>query len=111
MRVFLIISFLCIYSCTSITCGELSGEWKMKYERARSFSNDFTIENIPCDFYYINVVVNSPFVDTAAIHSLHNYLYDENLKVGWQVLLVYDADRNYLFSHKYNGTIYIQKGD
>ncbi len=113
MKKFLIISvfsFL-LYSCDSIVCGELSGEWKLQFEKAATATTNLKLENIPCEFYYINVIANSNKIDTNTIHSLHKLLYNQKNKIGWQVLLVYNAEGKYLFSHRYNNSIYIQTGD
>ena len=47
-------------------------------------------------------------IDTSDIHSLHQYLYDEKNKVGWQVLLVHNANGKCLFSHRYDNSIFLQ---
>lgn len=92
-------------------CGELSGEWKEQFERANATTVSVKAENIPCEFYYINVIITTKHIDTTAIHSIHKYLYNKKSKIGWQVLLVYNTEGQYLFSHRYNDSIYIQKGD
>ncbi|MBX2925919.1 MAG: hypothetical protein KF746_27230 [Chitinophagaceae bacterium] len=99
------------FSCNNFLCGELSGEWKKQLERAKANAVNLKIENIPCEFYYINATVTSNHIDTIAIHSIHKYLYDEKSKTGWQVILVHNAEGKYLFSHKYNNSIYVQTGD
>jgi hypothetical protein len=105
----IIILFSFIFqSCNYLLCGELTGEWKNKLEKANEFSASLKVENIPCEFYYINVIATTKLIDTSAIHSLHKYLYDEKSKVGWQVLLVHDAEWKYLFSHRYDNSIFLQ---
>lgn len=98
-------------SCNSVLCGDLTGEWKQQFDNANVNAGNLRVENIPCEFFYINVIVPIGKVDTFSIHSIHKYLYNQEKKSGWQVLLVYDIKENYLFSHKYNDSIYIQNGD
>ena len=105
----IIILFSFIFqSCNYLLCGELTGEWKNKLEKANEFSASLKVENIPCEFYYINVIATTKLIDTSAIHSLHKYLYDEKSKVGWQVLLVHNVKGKYLFCRRYNNGIFIE---
>jgi hypothetical protein len=89
----------------------LTGQWKTQFEKAKLNTDNLEVENIPCEFYYIKVVVHNTKVDTSAICAIHKHLYNKNDNIGWQVLLVYDLDKKYLFSHRYNGSIYFQQGD
>jgi hypothetical protein len=107
----ILVSSSFLLSCNNLTCGELTGEWKEQYEKANSVAVDLKVENIPCEYFYINVILKTKVVDTSAIHSIHRYLYNEKNKIGWQVLQVYDVNGKYIFSHKYNDNIYIQTGD
>jgi len=108
--IIIILSSFIFHSCNYLMCGELTGEWKFKSERANKASTVLKVEDIPCEFYYINVMATTKVIDTPAIDALHKYLYDEK-KVGWQVLLVHNAEGKYLFSHIYNNSNYTQKGD
>lgn len=100
-----------LFSCSSTLCGELTGAVKAQLENAKAKAPNLKIENIPCEFYYMNVTVTTKNVDTAAIHAIHPYLYNQKTKTGWAVLLVHDAEGKYLFSHNYTGNIFIQTGD
>jgi hypothetical protein len=113
MRAATIIAMLVVMgsSCNNFICGELTGEWKTQLENAKAHAANLKIENTPCEFYYINVTATSKKIDTSAIHSIHKYLYNEKNNIGWQVALVYDVEGKYLFSHRYNDSIYIQKVD
>ncbi len=108
---FFIFSSLLFVSCSESLCGKLSGEWKRQYDSANKFSAKLKLENIPCDFYYINVVVLDGLVDTASIHKVHKFLYNPKNNSGWQALLVYSNEGKYLFTHNYNDSIFIQNGD
>ncbi len=59
----------------------------------------------------MKVTITSKNIDTAAIHAIHPYLYNQKAKTGWPVLLVHDAEGKYLFSHNYNDSIFVQTGD
>ena len=107
----LICAFTLFLSCNNILCGELSGEWKSLYEQTKSKIVNLEVEHIPCEFYYINVIVQNEKIDTLAIHNIHRNLYNTKSNIGWQVLQVYDLKKNYLFSHHFNGKIYVQNGD
>lgn len=99
------------YSCNTFLCGELTGEWKQQFENANSKAIKFKIENIPCEYFYINLIMLSNEIDTSSIRSIHKILYNKENRIGWQVIKVYDNNRKYLFSHNYNDNIYIQTGD
>lgn len=108
----LFILILILESCGSFLCGELTGDWKEMYEKAQvEYSNDLSVERIPCDFFYIKVVNKGNTIDTNVIHNVHKELFNVNKKIGWEVLMVYDANENYIFSHSYNGKMYVQTGD
>ena len=100
-----------LLSCDNTLCGELSGASKAQYEAAKARATNLKIENIPCEPYYINVIVTTKNIDTATIHAIHPYLYNQKTKTGWPVLLVHDADGKYLFRHNYNNNIFVQSGD
>ena len=110
LSVLLVICFT-LFSCDSTSCGELTGEWKKQYEKANSIAKNFKVESIPCEYSYINLILKSKIIDTSAIRVIHKYLYNEKKSIGWNIILVYDTDGKYLFSHKYNDSIYVQKGD
>jgi hypothetical protein len=97
---------LLFYSCNSIFCGELTGEWASTLNLVKNkYINNFRIENIPCDFYYINITALNKNIDTALLNTVHKELYNPINKVGWLVLKVYDNKGNFLFVHKYDGRI------
>ena len=109
---FLILLSILLNSCNYILCGELTGEWKNQLEKAKTFNKDFIIENIPCEFSYINLTINSNIIDTASIREIHKILYNEEHKVvGWGSILVYDSNHKYLFTHNHRGNIYVESGD
>ncbi len=102
---------LCTYSCSGILCGDLTGKWKKQLDEADKYAVNFKIRNTPCEFYNIDVVFNTKDIDTNSIRSVHEILYDEKDKIGWQVIRVYDRDNEYLFSHKYTNEVFVQKHD
>lgn len=111
MKTAIILFLFFLSSCSSILCGELTGEWKQMLEKASAVFPELKVENIPCEFYYIDIFISSEKIDTSEIHSLHKYLYDHKSRIGWQVLQVYDSKQQYLFSHRYNNDMFIQTGD
>lgn len=98
-------------SCTSIMCGELTGEWKQQVDDANKKAIDFKIRHVPCEFRDIDMVFLTGKIDTVSVHSVHKILYNEKNKIGWQVIRVYNKDNKYLFSHRYTDSIYVQSVD
>lgn len=116
-KLFTIIFLLLLvhYSCSRITeffCGELEGDLKALYQHAeRKYVDKILIERIPCEAIYINAFLLDNEVDSILVNSLHQDLYNQQKKIGWQTILVYDKAGNYLFSHSLPGQFYQQSGD
>lgn len=102
---------ICMYSCTSIMCGKLTGKWEQQLKEANKNATDFKVKHIPCEFYDIDMVFTSEQIDTMSVHSVHKILYNEKTKIGWQVIKVYDRNNKYLFSHRYTNSIYVERAD
>jgi len=115
-KLFIIIfSLLLVSSCNQITaffCGELEGDLKALYQHAeRKYADKILIERIPCEAIYINAYLLDNEVDSILVNSLHQDLYNQQKKIGWQTILVCDKAGNYLFSHSSKGKFYQQSGD
>jgi len=67
------------------------------------------VENVPCEFYYINHIAKTKYADTTLIKSVHDILYNEELKAGWLVLRICNQAGRYLFSHTYPDRIFSEK--
>jgi hypothetical protein len=106
-----VLFFTCTYSCRNI-CGTLDSDSQSRIVKANNIldSNGY-VENIPCEYTYLNVHINSSVIDTNIINSIHYVLYDSKNKKGWQVLLIYDNQDKYVFSHHLAGRFYHQTGD
>jgi hypothetical protein len=103
--VFVSMFFLC-KNVDKALCGEFKGEWKGNYEKAsKMYPNQFSIETIPCESYYINVFAKTQFIDTSKIGLLHEALYNEQSNIGWLSIKVYDKMGNFSFSHHHSGKI------
>lgn len=102
-----IIFTICVFvlcSCSGLLCGDLNGEWlKLLTNANNKYSSKFSIENIPCEFYYINVTIKCNNNDTVLLKDLHSELYDSTRKIGWPVFVVFDKEKNYLFHDAVNG--------
>jgi hypothetical protein len=112
LMIYSIIFILFLSSCNRFLCGELPPELKMKINRVNNLYSDYLkVENIPCENFYINVVFHNDKIDTSMVHSVHKILYDKENNIGWPVLLVYNMQEEYIFSHNYENKIYKQSGD
>jgi hypothetical protein len=105
-------SLFIINGCT-LFCEDLNDELKSKIDNAQlKYKDVLNIENIPCEGTYINIKMKvSIKSDTIFFNELHKLLYDEEKKVGWGVLVIFDRQNNYMFSHSHNNKIYSQTGD
>lgn len=107
----LIIIFLLFLDIDHILCGELPDELRIKIESVESkYGSLVEISYIPCEPSYINLKIkglnhNIPY------DAIHKILYDENKRLGWAILLVYDSHNKYLFSHSFTNKVYKQLGD
>ena len=89
-----------IYSCNTILCGKLNDELQAIQDSANNkYSEHLLIENIPCEYYYINLTFKNNYIDTNLIHSVHEILYNKERRIGWQVIFVYNSKGEYIFSH------------
>lgn len=96
-----------MFSCDYILCGDLKGDWlALKQNAEREFGDQFDIENIPCEFYYINIKAKKSDIDTSALKTLHYTLFDSSKNIGWRTLVVFDRNGNYLFEDPLNGPRY-----
>lgn len=97
-------------SCTSLLCGELSGDWRIMMGDAEAkYSDKLVIENIPCEFYYLDVKLKKGVgADTVLIAQAHRDLYNPEKRIGWLLVNVYDSNNKYIFSHRHNGGIYVR---
>lgn len=103
--------FANLFSCNFI-CGKLNvNEQKMIDSVNSYYVNKFRIENIPCEYIYINLKLYSNKIDTISINQAHKILYDEKKKLGWQTIIIYDKNGKYVISHSNNGVFYYQTGD
>ncbi len=108
-KVYFIFLIFILFSCRNVNktlCGELKGEWKDNYEEAsKEYPKLFSIEAVPCESYYINISAKTNNIDTLKISSLHRILYNEQSKIGWLSLKVYDRDGKFVFSRHFSGKI------
>ena len=97
-------------SCDYLTrsfCGEFPlHSQEMLKEVKNEFGSQLEMEPIPCEYIYINAHLKQSLNDTALADELHKLLYVDSLNHGWQDIKFYDPDRNYLFTHDYQGNIY-----
>ena len=49
--IIILLSSFIFHSCNYIMCGELTGEWKKKLDRANEVSAGLKMKDIPCEFY------------------------------------------------------------
>jgi hypothetical protein len=104
---FIVLFGVTIYSCNNTLCGELSGDWlSLKVNAQKKFSGQFDIENIPCEYYFINIKLKHVVFDSTLLKKLHYELYDSSKKVGWPTFIVYDKNGNYLYHDVNNGVRY-----
>jgi len=108
----LLLLILLLSSCTDTFCGKIDNRHQEMLDKVNlRYKNILKVENIPCEYIYLEVHYEIVEVDTILLNEVHNLLYDENQRTGWQTLLIYDYRGDYIFSHSKNGNIYYQIGD
>ena len=113
MKLVIILSCLFILSsCTDIFCGKINKKQQRMLDTVNlRYNSTFEVEPIPCDYIYLKVKYKITKVDTLLLDEAHDLLYNENQKIGWQTLLIYNEEGEYIFSHSKNGNTYYQTGD
>jgi hypothetical protein len=110
-----IVVFSLTISCNRLTnwiCGDLG-----KYEKEaiikvqNSFGKIVSIEPIPCELIYVNMVLKSSSIDSTSVSLIHKIIYDIENKKGWQTINVYDRNRKYMYSHHYSGEINVHRDE
>lgn len=90
-------------SCTKFFCGELDEERKKMLNKAQVVFNKYcTLENIPCETFFIDVKLKED-ENSDLTSQLHMILYNEQEKVGWLSLHIYDKNGNFLLTHSPSG--------
>jgi hypothetical protein len=88
-------------------CGETGGGNAKKYKiAAKKYPNEYKIEPIPCEYFYLRIRALKDRVDTLKIKELHKLLIDEGPPItGWMSVRVLDKEGKFLFDHSYKGKI------
>lgn len=111
-KIVLLLLIVGLSSCDYFLCGRLDTDLQKMVDTANStFENYLEIEKVPCEFFYINVLLKTEKVDTNKIHSVHQILYDEKNNLGWNVLVVYDINGKFIFEHSNEGNISLVKSE
>lgn len=97
-------------SIDSVICGELDQQRsKMLAEVNEDYKQILRVELIPCEGKYVNLFFETIIPDTTILRNVHNRLYNGTPAIGWQSLWVHDLNKNYMFTHSYNGYSYVQE--
>lgn len=94
--------FIVFLSCDFFTgkmCGEINSEEKKEIIRLEK-KYGFEIETIPCEFRYVNVIIENTSKDTL-LYSLHKEIINSNV-LNYSSIQVYDARREKMFEQHYS---------
>lgn len=88
-------------------CEELNGCYKEKvYKASFLYSNKISVQPIPCESFYLNVIIINKLDDTlSTLNNLHNILYDEKTGCGWLTIRVLNAQKEFIYDHSEEGEI------
>ena len=98
-----------IDNAIKVICGDLSQDEREKLRiinmKYKSFGE---VKSVPCEYIHVNLFLKVDKVDTVKISSIHDLIYDEDSKIGWQSVDVYNKKGEYIFSHHHNGKINVK---
>jgi len=99
-------------SCNKLLCGTLDKEHQNLIDSVNiKFKDYFSVVNVPCEYNYIKLELQTSNMDSTLIEETHKILYDPIKKIGWPTIIIYDNNGNYIISHSKNNKFFYQSGD
>lgn len=107
MKRFLLFFLLLNNSCTNFLCGKLDENLQKKIDSVNFiYQKSFTVENIPCEFITIDIILKSEKFDSLQIFESHRILYDSTKRSGWQTIDIFNSKGEYVTTHSWHGFFY-----
>ena len=99
--------------CNSTICNELQPSLEKKITTVTNKYGDVVrLEVIPCESRYINIYKKKEINnDSLFFNRIHEILYDNTKHEGWTTLIIFDSNKNYIYSHSSKNNFYRQLGD
>lgn len=103
---FIAINCLIVVSCDEFLCGSLDkGSQELINNASEKYNESVKIENIACEYHYLNIYLRSNKLDLDTVSLIHNELYNSKSQKGWRSIHVFDKNDVFLYIHHYTGKI------